>query len=835
MSIADSQQTRHRFDKLTARLRDLRERAREILPARWLVLLIGIGCLISSQYMMEQRFLQGQPIPAADDWNILYRLEIVNLSNVLAALPYFVVGVILCAWVILPSSWKETFVNWSARWPAWRATRWGKQISTLLVATGLMAYLLVQLGKHQQGYLPVYPFIWIIALVLFTLVIWNFDRDNKVNLSLELNSVDILWLLAILVVGLAIGTYVLNDIPAILIPDEGAFWENARAIALKQFRPVFFDSGVYTFPVASSIYQGWIMRLFGVNLWGWRFSSVLAGVAALVPLYLLGKEWFGRRVAVASAALMLANPYFLSFARLGYNNSQSLLPVTLAVYFWAIGSRKGSYFYLWLAGLTAGLGFYTYSAVWIGLVTLVLGIVYLRLLKQISWKQSFIVLALILLAWGLAFAPRLAYTASGEMKEGLVYKVLETSFFSVFYARTYYADQDLAQTMPLIESDRYPAIFYEPLIYSELLTRGWVRTLLAMFDPHLVGEHFLVSPLAGVITPVFLAIGFFLFLRRWKQSRFGLPLIWFVTGLIFLSIIAAFPPRHTHMVSLIPVIALISGAGLCAVVEALTEYLPARFIPFRAGLLSVLIAVASLVILYSGVKRYFVTMPETYPPSFEDYVSWVAWQTEQPIEIVYIGRSDVPHRVAYLINTRMVPHTYLTVDLNAFSPREHLNSDLPTVLFWETSTKEGLPHLERVPASFSAPVVFRNKDGYVLGYATTNSADISLELRSGFSSGWSSLINTPVWNILLVLLIAIFLVVIFGFASRFSWPRLMFPNGQLAEENEGKDRMLTGDDPEPGVLVQEEEGSDTHPKKSEAFDIEFSFRIRISPRKRNRP
>jgi hypothetical protein len=63
----------------------------------------------------------------------------------------------------------------------------------------------------------------------------------------------------------------------------------------------------------------------------------------------------------------------------------------------------------------------------------------------------------------------------------------------------------------------------------------------------------------------------------------------------------------------------------------------------------------------------------------------------------------------------------------------------------------------------------------------------------------------------------------------------MFPNGQLAEENEGKDRMLTGDDPEPGVLVQEEEGSDTHPKKSEAFDIEFSFRIRISPRKRNRP
>lgn len=834
MSIADSSPARHRFEKLSVRWQALRERVREALPARWLVLLVGIGCLIYSQYMMEQRFVQGESLPVADEWNLLYRLEIVNLTNVLSALPYFALGIILCAWVGLPPSWKEPFVNWAAEWPRWRAVRWSKQIFSLLLATGAMAYILLQLGKHQ--YQPAYVLLWIIALVLFTLVLRNVDRDNHVNLSLQLHGIDVFLILGLLALGIGITAYALQDIPIFLIPDEGSFWENARAIALKQFRPIFFDSGVYTFPVASSVYQGWIMRLFGINFWGWRFSSVLAAAVTVIPLYLLGKEWFDRRVAVVSVVLMVANPFFLSFARLGYNNSQSLFPVVLAIYFWALGSRKGSYVYLWLAGLTAGIGFYTYSAVWIGIVTLLLGIVYLRLLRQVSWKQSVIALVLILLAWGGSSAPRFVYTAAGEMKQGLTYKVFETSFFSVFYARTYYADADLTQTMPLIEREGYPSIFYDPLIYSELLTRGWSRTLLALFNPYLTSEHFMISPLAGVISPIFLAIGLFLFLRRWKQSRFGLPLLWFVSGLIFLSIIAAFPPRHTHMVSLIPVMALIAGAGLCAVVETLTESLPARWTPLRAVLMSFLVAIVSLIILYSGVKKYFVTMPETYPPAFEDYVSWVAWKNLKPVDVIYIGRADVPHRVAYLITTRMVPHTYSTLDLQAFSPQEHVRLDQPTVLFWETSSREGVPHLERVPAGFQAPVVVRDPSGNILGYASSNSDDVDLQWRAGFASGWSSLTGTPVRNILLLLLVGMFLTALLGLVARFSWPHLMFSMEKPAEEIEQKDQMLLaeqGGDPEQTARVQPEETSSPLPRKSKGFEVEFSFRVRISPRKRN--
>ena len=605
--------SRRTLARFTTLWQSLTTRVHAVLPSRWFPLLIGIGCISYSQFLIEQRIVQ--PSLIAYEWNILYRLDIVNLSNVLYAVPYFVGGVFLCAWAGFPPSWDEPFVNWASHWTFVKEMKWDKQIRHLLAATGLTIFLLVQLDRHQ--YAPMYPFLWVVVLWLFTLVVWNWDRENHINLSLELHPTDILWMFGIFVLGIGVTAFALEDIPAVIVPDEMDFWETAQAIAVQEYRPVFFDSGVYTFPVVSSIYQGWIMRWFGVDLWGWRFSSVLAGVAALIPLYLLAKEWFGRRVAIASAILMLANPYFLVFSRLGYNNSQSLFPVTLAIYFWALGSRKGSHFYLWLAGLTAGLGFYTYSATWIGLVTLFLGVVYLRVLRQVSWKQGFSVLVLILLAWVVAFGPRIAYATSGNAKEELVFKILETSFFHTYYGGIYYDKADLSRTTPIIESEKYPSIFYDPLVYQELLTRGAVRTVVALFNPYIISEHFLISPLTGVISPIFFAIGCILFLRKWKQSRCSLPLIWLVSGMVFLSVIGAFPPRHTHMVSLIPVMALISGAGVSAVIETLTEYLPGRINSFRHAIINVLITMMLITILYAGTRSYFVTMPNTYHPPYD--------------------------------------------------------------------------------------------------------------------------------------------------------------------------------------------------------------------------
>ena len=159
------------------------------------------------------------------------------------------------------------------------------------------------------------------------------------------------------------------------------------------------------------------MRLFGVNIWGWRFASVLAGTFTVIPLYLLAREWFDRRVAIVAALIMVSSPYYLSFARMGYNNSQALFPVVFSLYFWSLGYRQNSTLYYWLAGLAAGLGFYTYPAAWLGLVTIVIVMLLLTAIRRIKFPQAIFIIFIFLIASGITAGPRLIYGASSQNAE----------------------------------------------------------------------------------------------------------------------------------------------------------------------------------------------------------------------------------------------------------------------------------------------------------------------------------------------------------------------------------------------------------------------------------
>jgi hypothetical protein len=178
-----------------------------------------------------------------------------------------------------------------------------------------------------------------------------------------------------------------------------------------------------------------------------------------------------------------------------------------------------------------------------------------------------------------------------------------------------------------------------------------------------------------------------------------------------------------------------------------------------------------------------------------------------------MGATDVPHIVAYLINAGLVPHTYLNVALNLPLPAEAYQSDMPTVVFSETPVKLGYLYLEQPPDGFDLPYVFRDKLGNVLGYAMTNSPEIPLEWKAGFSSGWSSLTGTPVRGILVVLMIGILLMAIVELRSRVRLPQLSIERGSKVEEDSTSLTSIQGDD----------------------FVIEVRFRIRRPPRQRNQP
>ena len=144
------------------------------------------------------------------------------------------------------------------------------------------------------------------------------------------------------------------------IGDEYAFFSEGRRIAEGgDFNP-FSQAGVYGYhPVLSSAYQALGMRLFGVDHFGWKLSSVLAVAISFPFFYLLVSRLWGRCTVVIATAVLASSHLLFGYAHTGYNNVQAL-PISLAS-FWLFfaGLHRRSRLLLLLAGATAGLGFYT--------------------------------------------------------------------------------------------------------------------------------------------------------------------------------------------------------------------------------------------------------------------------------------------------------------------------------------------------------------------------------------------------------------------------------------------------------------------------------------------
>jgi len=295
-------------------------------------------------------------------------------------------------------------------------------------------------------------------------------------------------------------------------------------------------------------------------------------------------------------------------------------------------------------------------------------------------------------------------------------------------------------------------IFYAPEIYTKLLTRSSVRTLAALFDPFLVTEHFMVTNFAGGFLPAIgLALGLSLSLRTIKQTRSILLLIWLGAGLFFLSIIAAFPPRHTHLVTAIPALAILSAIGFAVSVDTLISEIHRKWPQLPVARISnAIIAVVSLAAVLTGLRTYFITMPERNPPLFEDIVSWIAWRTKEPLTIVYVGSTDTRHRVQYQVDTHMVPHNYVGITAEDFI-WEKLPKD--SIVFYEQQA-QGIP----TPSpSFNKAATYVNKDSVAIGYAWT---DTNTELQP--QPILAGLANLPVSAVLGVIILGLIVFLMRG-------------------------------------------------------------------------
>jgi 4-amino-4-deoxy-L-arabinose transferase-like glycosyltransferase len=688
---------------------------------RFLMALIGFLLLVAGQYQLSRSNPLSIPPTLFGQWlNHTLRFDIINIDNIIFGLPLVLLGVFLFVFslhslILLPieNEFKKNifrFIHTPFTW------------SGIICASVIFCSTVWSLATHEYSTFNVIS--WIASLLIFVYIFLSWDRKRGVKLSIPVARKDILWILGLTTLGILIGTYRLQGLPDSLIGDEGSFWTVARDIATGSFKPPIFANGVYTFPILSSYIQACILKTFGISLWGWRLSSVLAGVATLPPLYLLAREMFNRTVAITVSFALIFNPYFMAFSRIGYISIQALFFTTLGFYWLYLGLKHDSLLNLFLAGIAAGFGFYTFFG---ARFTFVIGIAYIALLwlgRQIKFRQA--VYALIIFGFGvlLIAGPYIVYGLSHD-PSSLGYKIFESVFFNTFNGKIFFPDKELFAIAPPFQING-STLFFNPKIYLILFIRGLARTQLAFQMPGLITEHYIASSLTGTVGSIFFILGLVMSLWRFKQPRNILLLLWYFGIMLGLSTLNTVPPRHTHMVSIIPVLALLTGIGIYSFANAVAT-LHKKILNIRKFLLSGLV----IFLVLGGLIDFFISMPKKYRPQSDQIMSWaVLYAKDESIFYIY-SRPDERNFQPYISTEFRPTISFRTVSIDDVN-QDFFKSigEKKSIIFYDPSLVGSVTLALQPAGDYYDQKIFSNPEGIPILVALMNTPFIFVRDQS---------------------------------------------------------------------------------------------------------
>jgi len=211
-----------------------------------------------------------------------------------------------------------------------------------------------------------------------------------------------MWLPLIIAFTLLTGFYRLTSIPA----QVSGYEANSGLSAIQLIHNPLSNYTGILWPAMERSYSGsatspfFIYFLAGlfkislINLLVLRSAGVFWGLASLIMLYLLIKDFFGERVALLSTFLTSVSPWFLSFSRLGNFTSMSLCYFLLALFLFN-RALNGKMIYFLLTG--AILSLFSYFYIPIKIIFPILALLSFHRLLQSRGKMTEFLLGLGLL------------------------------------------------------------------------------------------------------------------------------------------------------------------------------------------------------------------------------------------------------------------------------------------------------------------------------------------------------------------------------------------------------------------------------------------------------
>lgn len=213
---------------------------------------------------------------------------------------------------------------------------------------------------------------------------------------------------ALLVLGFVLRFYHLTTLPLQVHGDMASVGLQARAILKGDF-PGWFSLGWATIPMWGFAHEAFTMLLFGDSLFGLRMSAVLAGMASLLGVYMLGREVWSPRVGLLALAALAIDAVHVHFSRI----PSYIDPVpwmVWALYFVLRGLRRRSPTAWALAGMCSAPAINMYFSGRLLVLVIALFFLYLALFHFSLVRQNREGLLAFAFAFLFTFGPMLVVT-----------------------------------------------------------------------------------------------------------------------------------------------------------------------------------------------------------------------------------------------------------------------------------------------------------------------------------------------------------------------------------------------------------------------------------------
>jgi 4-amino-4-deoxy-L-arabinose transferase-like glycosyltransferase len=347
------------------------------------------------------------------------------------------------------------------------------------------------------------------------------------------------------------------------VGDEGAFFGAALNILAGAHWNPFTLTWVYsTHPALDTVALAGGLKLFGANVVGWRMSEILLLAVSVALLYLLGTTMLGRLPALAAGLALGTNHYVMAFTRIGYNNTHVIFYVTLAMLMLVLAWRTQKPVFVFATGAAVGFCLYTFfTATLIGPIIALLLIT--AFVRRPTWSQVGAGV-LMLLGCALVVAPALIVTTFDQLAK-------------VAIGNTYFG------TAPR---------------WLEDSTVGFIDSVVVLWHNYQWRHHYvggaLFDPIAGVLVMVGLGTALLSINKRAER----LALVWFVGGMVVVSLTNYYREAHlTRLHLVMPAAALLVGLAVSALDRLAGRSLRIPSFPRRA-LIAALLALLPLLNLH---------------------------------------------------------------------------------------------------------------------------------------------------------------------------------------------------------------------------------------------